>query len=120
MRKFSDNGYMETKKKMEKWQAKIEMSAEARDALQQICDEEGMLQIQVISRLLTWFLQQGKIVRAVALGHVVNFDPALLRAIVEAEIKRQQDAALDAKLEAETVGALQAQPPTLRGRKAAS
>lgn len=107
-------------KKTEKVQVKVQLTPAARDLLQQLCEQQGMLQIEVISRLIEWFSKQEKNVQAIVLGQVTGRH--VLSAILRAVLGSGQPGAIEGldELEAETGREIQEQHSSLRGRKKAS
>jgi predicted transcriptional regulator len=47
---------------------RIELSPDAKEKLDQICKAQGMTQISVLSRLVSWFVNQDEVIQASVLG----------------------------------------------------
>lgn len=53
---------------MQRFTMRVQLDAEARDALVSLCERTGMTQIAVMSRVLTWFAGQNEVIQARVLG----------------------------------------------------
>lgn len=53
---------------MQRFTMRVQLDAEARDALVTLCERTGMTQIAVMSRVLTWFAKQNEVIQARVLG----------------------------------------------------
>jgi predicted transcriptional regulator len=57
---------------------RIQLDAEAKQRLDQLCDKRGMTQIAVMSRLVTWFSKQNDVIQTAVLGGLAQQDLAEL------------------------------------------
>ena len=48
---------------------RLELRPQAKDALESVCDRNGMTQVAVSSRLVEWFSVQSEMLQAAILGH---------------------------------------------------
>lgn len=48
---------------------RLELTPQAKKALEDVCDHNGMTQVAVSSRLVEWFSQQSDMLQAAILGH---------------------------------------------------
>ena len=48
---------------------RLELTPQAKDALESVCDRNGMTQVAVSSRLVEWFSVQSEMLQAAILGH---------------------------------------------------
>jgi hypothetical protein len=48
---------------------RLELTPQAKKALEDTCDHNGMTQVAVSSRLVEWFAQQSEMLQAAVLGH---------------------------------------------------
>jgi hypothetical protein len=56
---------------------RAELSPQAKTGLERVCDQRGMTQVSVMSRLVLWFAQQEtSIQRSILSGENSNNDPA--------------------------------------------
>ncbi len=57
---------------------RLQLDADAKDGLDRFCEERGMMQVTVLSRLATWFVRQDEVIQASVLGHLSDESLALL------------------------------------------
>ncbi|HRK31205.1 MAG TPA: hypothetical protein PLD59_09015 [Tepidisphaeraceae bacterium] len=63
---------------------RLELSSQAKKALQQTCDRNGMTQVAVSSRLVEWFHSQSDMLQAAILGHYPKqLEADIARLIIE-------------------------------------
>jgi hypothetical protein len=48
---------------------RIELTPQAKDHVNQMCDKAGMTQLAMLSRLVEWFAGQNDMIKAAVLGH---------------------------------------------------
>ena len=48
---------------------RIELTPDAKQRLNELCDKAGMTQVALLSRLVEWFATQSDMVKAAVLGH---------------------------------------------------
>lgn len=48
---------------------RIELTPEAKEHINQMCDKAGMTQVAMLSRLVEWFANESDMVKAAVLGH---------------------------------------------------
>jgi hypothetical protein len=68
---------------------RLELSPQAKDALEEVCDGNGMTQVAVSSRLVEWFATQSPMLQAAILGH---YPKDIERDIAELILKRMTSA----------------------------
>jgi hypothetical protein len=64
---------------------RLELTPQAKKALEDVCDHNGMTQVAVSSRLVEWFAQQSDMLQAAILGH---YPKDIERDIAELILKR--------------------------------
>ena len=70
---------------------RIQLDADAKVRLDQLCDKRGMTQIAVMSRLVTWFSRQNDVIQTAVLGGLAPEDLAELSKLMLKRIAKGQD-----------------------------
>jgi ubiquinone biosynthesis protein COQ9 len=68
---------------------RLELTPQAKKALEDVCNNNGMTQVSVSSRLVEWFAQQQNMLQAAILGH---YPKDIERDIAELILKRMATA----------------------------
>lgn len=70
---------------------RVQLSAEAKLQLDQLCSQRGMTQIAALSRLVSWFVRQEEVIQLTVLGVLSESSASVLANDLLHRISNQQD-----------------------------